>query len=68
MHPIFGVLMIAMGLFMMISALVKSEFIVYRLMAARAKIMWGENVHRFLSIAGVIIIIVGSLATLGIIW
>jgi uncharacterized membrane protein len=68
MHPLWGVLMIAVGLFMLISGLSKSDFIIYRLMVARSKILWGENVHRFYQVVGIIIIVVGILAGLGIIW
>jgi uncharacterized membrane protein len=68
MHPLWGVLMIAVGLFMLISGLSKSDFIIYRLMVARSKMLWGENVHRFYQVVGIIIIVVGILAGLGIIW
>ena len=68
MHPLWGILMIAVGLFMLICGLIKSDFIVYRLMTARSKLLWGENVHRFYQVVGVILIIVGILAVLGVIW
>ncbi len=68
MHPLWGILMIAVGLFMLICGLIKSDFIVYRLMTARSKLLWGENVHRFYQIVGAIVIVVGILAGLGIIW
>ena len=66
MDPLWGVLMIAVGLFMLISGLLKSDFIIYRLMAARSKLLWGENVHRFYQAVGAIIIVLGTLASLGI--
>ena len=68
MHPLWGILMIAVGLFMLICGLIKSDFIVYRLMTARSKLLWGVNVHRFYQIVGTIVIVVGILAVLGIIW
>ena len=68
MHPLWGILMIAVGLFMLICGLIKSDFIVYRLMTARSKLLWGENVHRFYQIVGTIVIVVGILAALGVIW
>ncbi len=46
-------------------SLSKSEFIIYRLMAARSKILWGENVHRFYQVVGVIVIVFGALVALG---
>jgi len=68
MHPLFGLLMSAVGLFMLISGRLKSDFIIYKLMIARSKMLWGENVHRFYQVVGVILIIVGILAALGAIW
>jgi len=68
MHPLWGILMIAVGLFMLICGLIKSDFIVYRLMTARSKLLWGENVHRFYQIVGAIVIVIGILAVLGVIW
>jgi len=68
MHPLFGLLMSAVGLFMLISGRLKSDFIIYKLMVARSKMLWGENVHRFYQVVGVILIIVGILAALGVIW
>jgi hypothetical protein len=68
MHPLWGVVMIAIGLFMLICGLSKSDFIVYRLMVYRSKILWGKNVHQFYQIVGVIIIVIGILVGLGIIW
>jgi len=68
MHPLWGILMIAVGLFMLICGLIKSDFIVYRLMTARSKLLWGENVHRFYQVVGAIVIVIGILAVLGVIW
>lgn len=68
MNPLLGILMSIVGLFMLISGRLKSDFIIYRLMVARSKLLWGENVHRFYQSVGVIIIILGILATLGVIW
>jgi hypothetical protein len=58
-------LIAAAGLFMLICGLLKSEFIIYRVMAARSKSMWGENVHRFYQVVGVIVIVFGALVALG---
>jgi hypothetical protein len=62
--------MAAVGLFMLISGTLKSEFIVYRLMVARSRIIWGEDdaVHRFYQVSGLIIVILGVLYALGVIW
>ena len=68
MEPMWGLAFIAIGLFMLISALLKSNFIVYRLLVARSKMLWGENVHWFYVVVGVIITILGILVSLGVIW
>ena len=68
MEPMWGLTFIAIGLFMLISALLKSNFIVYRLLVARSKMLWGENVHWFYVVVGVIITILGILVSLGVIW
>jgi len=68
MNPIWGLIIAAVGLFMLVSGLTKSDFIVYRLMIARSKMLWGENVHQFYQVVGAILIVLGVLATLGIMW
>jgi hypothetical protein len=62
--------MAAAGLFMLVCGTMKSEFIIYRLMVARSRILWGEGdaVHRFYQVSGPIIIILGVLWALGIFW
>ena len=65
MHILWGILIILAGLFITISATVKSNFIIYRLLVYRSKILWGEHVHRFHQISGVIVIVVGVLVDLG---
>ena len=59
--------MMAAGLFMLVCASLKSEFIVYRLLVARSKILWGENVHRFHQITGTMVIVFGALVAFGVI-
>jgi len=65
MHILWGALIVVAGLFMMVCGSLKSNFIIYRLMVARSKILWGENVHRFYQIVGVIVIVFGALVALG---
>jgi len=67
MEILWGILMIMAGLFMLISSLVKSNFIIYRILVARSKILWGESVHRFYQIIGTIVIVFGVLMIIGII-
>jgi hypothetical protein len=65
MHVLWGCLTTAAGLLMLICGLLKSDFVVYRLMAARSRILWGDHVHRFYQIVGVIVIVFGALVALG---
>ena len=66
MHILWGSLMMAVGLFMLVCASLKSEFIIYRLLVARSKILWGEKVHRFLQVAGALVIVFGALVAFGV--
>ena len=66
MNFVYGILMALIGLFLVVSSLTKSEFILYRLIAARSKLLWGDNVHSFLAVSGVILIGLSSLFFFGI--
>ena len=70
MHVVWGSLMAMIGLLMVIAGATKSEFIVYRLLVARSRILWGdgEAVHRFYQVSGLIVMIFGSLWATGPIW
>jgi len=65
MNILWGSLIMAAGLFMLVCASLKSQFIIYRLFVARSKILWGENVHRFHQITGTMVIVFGALVALG---
>jgi len=65
MNLLWDGLIIVAGLFMLICGLLKSDFIIYRLMVARSKILCGENVHRFYQIVGIIVIVFGILLAIG---
>jgi hypothetical protein len=66
MNYLWGSLMLIIGLFMFISAVLKSEFIVFRLFRERAKVLWGDNANVFLMVSGIIIAGLSSLFFLGI--
>jgi hypothetical protein len=40
----------------------RSEFVIYRLLAARSRILWGDRVHGFYQVAGVILVAVMSIS------
>jgi uncharacterized membrane protein len=59
-----GILMIGIGLFLSISGWRKSEYPLYRLLVARSQMLWGDNVHRFYQVVGILIVAVGILLAL----
>jgi hypothetical protein len=65
MHILWGILLIIVGAFLLISASMKSEFIIYRLLVYRSKILWGDKVHRFHQVAGVLVIVFGVIVAAG---
>jgi hypothetical protein len=65
MSLLWGILIIMAGLFLLIYGSLKSDFIIYRLLVYRSKMLWGEHVHRFHQIAGVMVIIFGILVAIG---
>lgn len=70
MQILWGSLLSAIGLFMLVCGTLQTDFIVYRLLVARSRIAWGEGdaVHRFYQAIGVILLVLGVLWALGIIW
>ena len=46
-------------------AVLESEFVIYRLMAACSRVLRGENVRRFYQVVGIIVIVFGALVALG---
>jgi hypothetical protein len=70
MQLLWGTLMAAVGLFMLVCGTLKSEFIIYRLMVARSRFLCGQGdaVHCSYQVSGLIIITLGALWALGIIW
>ena len=68
MHVLWGLLMAAAGLSMLVCGTTKSEFGIYRIMVQRSRILWGDRVHRFYQVSGTIVTILGVLWALGITW
>jgi hypothetical protein len=65
MNVLWGCVTATIGLIMFIWGIRKSEFIIYRILVARSKILWGENVHKFYQVVGIMIIVFGILLVLG---
>ncbi|MDA7859046.1 hypothetical protein N9006_00495 [bacterium] len=67
MHMVWGILMMAIGLLMVIWGSAKSEFVIYRILSERSKTLWGDNVHRFYQMAGIAVTLMGILVALKVI-
>jgi hypothetical protein len=65
MHLLWGILIVLAGLFLLVCGRLKSDFLIYRLIVARSKILWGDNTHRFHQVVGAIVIVVGILVAAG---
>jgi hypothetical protein len=65
MHILWGILIVLAGLFLLVCGRLKSDFLIYRLIVARSKILWGDNTHRFHQVVGAIVIVVGILVAAG---
>lgn len=59
MGTIWGVAIAAIGVRYVVWGRQRSESGVYRLLVARARILWGERVHGFFQVAGAMMIVVG---------
>lgn len=66
MNILWGSLMLLIGLLMFIGGLMKSDFILYKLLHARAEKLWKEKAHVFLSVSGLIVAGLSSLFFFGI--
>ncbi len=68
MNVLWGIVMMAIGVSFLYWGSTQSDSVVYRLLAARSKILWGERVHRFYQIAGAVLVVLGLLWAIGVIW
>jgi hypothetical protein len=68
MHVLFGILMAIVGGLFAYWGASKSEFVVYRLLSARSRLLWGDQVHRFYIVVGGALAVIGLLWALGVIW
>jgi hypothetical protein len=67
MHVLWGVLIIIAGLLLLGWSSTRSDFVIYRLLYARSKILWGEKTYRFHQISGAIVIVFGIAVAIGVI-
>jgi len=69
MNVVWGIVMTLIGIFFSISGILKSEFIIYKILVSRSRLLWGEGntVHYFYVVIGILIAVVGILYSFGII-
>ena len=60
MGIIWGLIIAAIGALFIAWGSTRSDFVVYRLLAARSRILWGDRVHGFYQVSGAIMIVVGA--------
>ncbi len=62
MGIIWGLIIAAIGALFIVWGRTRSEFVVYRLLVARSRVLWGQGdqVHGFYQVAGAIMIVVGA--------
>lgn len=65
MQNLWGIAITTIGLLMFLGGLTKSEFVLYRVAAARSRILWGDHVHSFYTIAGLMVATFGVLVAIG---
>ncbi len=56
-----GVLVAVFGALLVIAALTRTDFIAYRLLVSRSRILWKDRVHGFHMVSGVLCILAGLL-------
>ncbi|PIX48185.1 MAG: hypothetical protein CO096_05285 [Armatimonadetes bacterium CG_4_9_14_3_um_filter_66_14] len=66
-HP-WGILMALVGSFLLVSATLRTDFVVYRLLVARSRLLWRDRVHPFHQAVGAILVVLGLLRAFGVIW
>ncbi|MEO0492809.1 MAG: hypothetical protein AAF081_05275 [Actinomycetota bacterium] len=59
MGVLWGLIMAAIGVLFVVWGRTESTFVVYRLLAARSRILWGDRVHGFYQVVGVILVAIG---------
>ncbi len=67
MHNIWGVMIAIVGLLMLLGGLTKTDFVLFRILASRSRLLWGDSVHSFYIVVGLMVALFGVLVTTGVI-
>ena len=68
MNVLWGLVMATIGGVFFFWGRSQSESAVYRLLAARSRILWGDRVHSFYQVVGAVLVVLGLLWAIGVIW
>lgn len=68
MHAVYGLVMTVIGVTLIYWSATQSNFIVFRLLRERSRLIWGDNVHLFYVVVGTVLIGLGLLWAFGLIW
>ncbi len=64
MSVVWAAMIAAVGVLFFAWGRSQSDFVIYRLLAARSRLLWGDRVHGFYQVIGVILVLVGLLFAL----
>lgn len=59
-----GVVMVRIAGLMVLGGATRSNFVPHQLLAAHARLLWGDRVHAFMMVAAVLVAIAGVLVAL----
>jgi hypothetical protein len=55
-----GLIIAAVGALFIGWSRTRSKYVVYRILVARSRLLWGDNVHRFFLVAGALMVAFGA--------
>jgi len=65
MNVVWGLVLVGIGAFFIVSGATRSQFPIYRLFVARSRILWGDNAYRFHMFGGALMAVFGIVYALG---
>ena len=64
MNVLWGGLILLVGVLFVAWGRTRSDFVVYRLVVARSRVLWGDRVHGFYQVGGIAMIAFGLLVAI----
>lgn len=61
MSVVWGLMIAAIGVLFIVWGRTRSEFVLYRPIVARSRLLWGDRVYAFHQVSGVLMIIAGAI-------